>query len=392
MSGLDSAFAYKTIIFSIVIMLGLSLFIGAFVPSIQQVHENDVMDSYYDFTGASRSQTKESVWVLRGIYTPYEGDKYNYTEDGWLYGERISTYSPTQYADTQFSYSVTYDKDTGMYVYKADSADYDEDKGLGHKAGDIYTNVVFDIDEKSDIFFTKASKYTSDGTIYDPNLDVPFYYEFSGWRYSFSPLSNSWTVDGDGNKREVIATSSSLSLIWYYYYTNTGGLAGQLVLSGSDEGVAYLTGDQIVRAFDSTTSTARFNMTFNGGVQMGIYIRLDPYALSNEGLTVQEAYDQGRWSIMVTSLSTDSDAYTGSDFSLNIWNLFETIIKLMSFNYSDFGMSPFMGLLCSMVIVIPLYAGLISLALGSWQAMAIVGVLGVLQSLVAVISNFNLFG
>lgn len=420
MSGVDSAFAYKTIMFSVVIMLGLSMFISAFVPSIEPNNENDVLEDYYDFTGASRSQTKESVWVLKGIYTPYQGDRYSYTEDGWLYGERISTYSPVQYLDSPFEYVVSYVDEDGMYRYKFDSADYDPDKGLGHRGGyyratqadvdkdddddittvgqivkrsepgDLYTSVVFDLDHQSDIFFTKSTKYNSDGSLYRPDTDQPFYYEFNGWRYSFSPLSNSWTVDGDGNKREIIATTTSLSLIWYYYYT-ADGIAGQLVLSGSDEGVSYLSGDQIVRAFDSTTSTARFDMTFNGGVQMGIYIRIDPYALSNLGYTVKECYDLGYWSIMVTSISTDSDAYSGSDFSINIWNLFETIVKLMTFNYADFGMSAFAGIVCSFIIVIPLYAGLISLALGSWQAMALVGIMGIVQTLVSVISNFSLF-
>lgn len=398
--GGNSEFAYKMLIFAMVIMVSLPMMITVFIPTMEQQNADSVLEDYYDFTGASRSQTKEAVWVLRGIYTPYEGDKYNYTEDGWLYGARVSGYAPSQYQGTQFGFEVYLSED-GYYRYLYDSADYDPDKGTGHKgmfqnkdaeeaqgSGDIYTSVVFDSNEKSDIFFTKDSKYNSDGSPYNKDIDVPFYYSFSGWRYSFSPLSDSTTLDADGNPIKIIATSSSLSLIWYYYYTAYGGIAGQLVLSGSDEGVSYLSGDQIVRAFDSTTSTARFNMTFNGGVQMGIYIRIDPYYLT-QGYTVKDCYDAGLWSIMVTSLSTDSDAYTGTDYSLNIWSIFETLIDLMTFNYADYGMSTFMGIICSMIVVIPLYAGLISLAIDSYPVLILTGILAVFQTIASVLGNLN---
>lgn len=387
----DSSFAYKTLIFALVISLTMPLMITAFIPSAEVETENNVLDDYYRFTGQQASHTKEAVWVLRGIYTPYEGGLYNYTEDGWIYGARINSYSPTQYQNGLFAYTVTRDNDTNMYKYTdmgtGGTADYDEEKGTGHKAGDLYTNVVFDKDHKSNIFFTKNTKYNRDGTAYIDGSGQPFYYEFTGWRYSFSPLANYNGVDAEGNPQRIIATTTSLSLIWYEYYT-ANGLAGQLILSGSDQGVAYLTGDQIVRAFDSTTSTARFSMVFNG-VEMGIYIRIDPYALANDGKTVQDCYNEGLWSIMVTSISTDADAYSGTDYDLNIWRIFETLTKLMTFDYRALGMDAFMGAICSFVIIIPLYASLISLAMGSWLSMAVVGIFAAVQGIATAITHFG---
>lgn len=387
----DSEFAYKTLVFALVIALVLPTMITVFIPSMEQQDRDSVLDDYYDFTGVTTSHTKEAVWVLKGVYTPYEGGLYNYTEDGWIYGARINSYSPIQYQTTLFDYTVQRDNDTGYYRYldsgTGGSADYNPDTGTGHKAGDIYTDVVFDRDHQSDIFFTKNAKYNQDGSAYVEGSNQPFFYEFTGWRYSFGPLANFNGVDAEGKSVPVVATTTSLSLIWYSYYSiSQGGIAGQLILSGSDQGVSYISGDMLVKAFDSTTSTARFSMVFNG-VEMGIYVKISPYYLQT--MTVQECYNAGYWSIMVTSLSTDADAYSGSDYKFNIWSIFETLIKLMTFDYKELGMDDFMGLLCSFVIVIPLYAGLISLAMNSWQSMAVVGIMAAIQTVATVITNIG---
>lgn len=402
--GGDSSFAFKTLIFAIVILFAMPMMINVFVPQMSNgVDQDELLEDYYDFTGSSRGRTEESVWVLTGVYTPYEGGSYGYTEDGWIYGSRVDYLRPTQYQDTNRQFDVIRDDKNGIYRYASDSADYQPDetittldgqtkvinKATGHKEGDYYTSVVFDTEYKSDIFFSTSLKYGQNGERYDNNSSngkEPFYYEYTGYRYAFQPTADQFTVDADGKKMEITATTSSLSLIWYSYY-RSDGLSGQLVISG-DLGVSYLTSDQIIRAFDSTTSTARFEMTFNGGVKMGIYIKIDSYELAN-GKNVEDCYNQGYWSVMVTSLSTSFDAYSGTDFTLNIFNIFDTIIKLMSFDYTSFNMSPMMGLICSFVIVIPLYAGLIALALGSWQAMAVVGIMGVIQSIAAVIANWG---
>ena len=385
----NSDFAYKSFIFSLTLLLVLPLLISIYAPQVEANDENTLLDDYYDFTGTSTTFTKEAVWVLTGIYTPFENEGYGITEDGWLYGERISSYAPQQYDGQPSEFVVRYDKDSGYYRYASDSRDYNEDKGQGHKQNDLYTQVVFDYGHRSSIFFSESAKFTRDGTRYVEGSNEPFYFQFSGWRYAFQPTTDHTVTDGDGNTKKIIATTTSLSLVWYWYYSQTG-ISGQLILSGSDGGQAYISGDQIVRAFDSTTSTARFDMTFNQGVQMGIYVRLDPTVLAN-GTSVKQAYDSGYWSIMVTSKTTDSSAYTGTDYSLNIWNLFEVITDLMTFNYSDYNMSPMMGAICSFVIIIPLYAGLIALAIGSWQSMAFVGILAAIQGILAVVSNWSLW-
>ena len=176
-------------------------------------------------------------------------------------------------------------------------------------------------------------------------------------------------------------------MIWYQYYTSANsGISGQLIISAQDFSVAYLNASQILQAFNSTTSTARFELNFSG-VPIYLYLRIDPIQLAN-GLSVQQCYDLGYWSVMVTSLSTDSSAYMQSDNALNPYSIFQTMIGLLTFNYSDYGISDDMGVICSLVIVVPFYAGLIAICIGGGIEMLIwVGILAAIQGIATLISN-----
>lgn len=67
-----------------------------------------------------------------------------------------------------------------------------------------------DITQQSSIFITSGGKHAMDnGT---------FYYEFDGYRYSFSPLE-SYKYNKD---LKIDQKTSSCSLIWYRYTTDSG--------------------------------------------------------------------------------------------------------------------------------------------------------------------------
>lgn len=224
-----------------------------------------------------------------------------------------------------------------------------------------------DVNKQSDIFFTSAGKTEeSDGL---------FFYEFSGYRYSFQPVVESVTVDADGNLIDVVPNQSSLNLIWYNYY-GSQGISGQLIL-GTDQGVAYLTAQQIVSAFNPDNNTSRFDMTFNG-VDMGIYIRIDPTYSST--LSVEECFNYGYWSIMVTSKSVDTSAYVSASYEFNVNNIFETMIDLLTFNTSDYGISGVAGTIASMCITVPLFVGLICIGMSFYPVLIFAGIWGVLSA------------
>ena len=361
--GGSSEFAYKTLIFSLAIMILLPLFLTMFAPTVYHGdQEDELLDGYSRMTGQA-ANTKVSVWPLTGIYTPYTGsvydpetqkvNTYGYTQDGWLYGQEVKSYVPSQYKGTDQSYSV-YKASDGVFRYWENSRDYVENMGLGHAKDDLYTEVSFDKTKQSDIFFTEGSK--------QEDKNGHFKFDFTGYRFAFQPISNYTAQNEDNQRIPVIATTTSLSLIWYQVPTQGGsGVAGQLILSGSDSGVAYINEARLLSAFHASTSTASFDMVFNG-VKMTIYIKIDPYYLY-QGWTVAQCYAEGYWSIMVTSLSVDYTAYTGTDNADNPMAIFETMIDLLTFNLDDYDFSPAIEWICYIVFIAPLYVGLIALCL-----------------------------
>ena len=390
--SVDPKFAFQLIIFALAMTLLLPIGISIFAPgtSATPLNTEEQIEGYYNFTGTSPS--RESIWSLTGIFTPYgvneNGEEdlthYGYSDDGWLYGSSIMSYEPSQYKNTQYQYKVV-KGDDGLFRYAYGPNDtvitY---PGGNHKSGDLYSDVSFDPLKKSPIFFSESLRHETD--------DGFFYYDYGGYRMSFQPTSSYRTQNTDGDEIEVVANTTSLSLVWYQYYTSqNSGISGQLIISSHNMSVAYLTASQILQAFNTTTSTARFVLNFSG-VPINLYIKIDPVQLAN-GLSVQQCYDLGYWSVMVTSLSTDSSAYMQSDNALNPYNIFETIVDLLTFNYDDYGISEEMGIVCSLLIVVPFYAGLIAICIGGGVEMLIgVGILAAIQAIATLISNWDFGG
>lgn len=357
--GGDNRFSYKMIVFAMAIMFLFPTALSIFTDTDSEVNEQAFLDEYYKFTG--NHPTREAIWALTGIYTPYFEGSYGYTDDGWLYGGIIgstSSYQPSQYIGTDYGGPVLLQD--GLYKYTKSTDD-------GHVAGDVYTAVTMDAAQKSNVFFTPGGKVES-GEF--------FYYDYSGYRYAFQPLANYTAQNSSGKAVPVVATTTSLSLIWYEFY-GSSGISGQLVLSGSDSGVAYITAQEIITAFNSVTSTAKFGMTFNG-IEMNVYIRLNPAYIA-QGMDVQQCYNYGAWEIMITSLSTDSDAYTQADYAMNVNEIWTTLIDLFTFNTADYGLSGWLATLASLIMVIPLYAALISIGMTFYPALIAAGILAAFQ-------------
>ena len=378
-SGSDSQWLFKSLIFAMAIVVLLPTFMAIYLPANDSsIDRDELFDAYYEMTG-QQAQTKTAIWVLTGLYTPVEeGQTWGVTEDGWMYRSELKSWTPSQYRGTPEQFSVTKGSD-GVFRYAGNTEDYDAAAGRGHAQGDLYTMFSFDPLYKSDIFFTETNKTVTDGG---------FYYEYSGVRAAFQPISSYTTVNADGDRIPVIATSTSLSLVWYQWYTQSG-VTGQLILSGNNGGVAFINGANIVSTFNSATSSATFPLVFNGGVNIDVTIKLDPLYLST--MTVQQCYDAGYWSILVTSQSADESAYVGTDNAFNPIKIFETMVNLFTFNYNDYNISGWMGMLCSLVFVLPLYATLITMAINNKELWLIIGVLGFIE-FVETLDLFSLFG
>ena len=382
----DSKFAFSLIIFALAMTLLLPIGLNIFAPGTvaNDLNSPEQLEGYYNFTGTSPS--REAIWSLTGIYTPFgvnqygesDNGSYGYSADGWLYGTSVTSYEPSQYQSTNQSYKVV-KSDDGLFRYAYGEGDAVVNYAGNHKSGDLYTDVCFDPTKKSNIFFTESMKNQQDGY---------FYYSYTGYRMCFQPTSSYRTQNADGDSIDVIPNTTSLSLVWYQYYTSqNSGISGQLIVSSQNFSVAYLNSAEILQAFNSTTSTAKFTLVFSG-IPINLYLRFDPIMLSQ--LSIQQCYDLGYWSVMVTSLSTDSSAYMQSDNALNPYSIMEGVIDLLTFNYSDFGISDEMGILCSLLIVVPFYAGLLAICIGGGIEMLIwVGILAAIQGIATLISNID---
>ena len=376
LGGEDSSFGYRLLLMASILLITLSLLVTFCYPqAIAEDSEPTAYDKlqnqYLDFTGSA--PTSESVWCLTGIFSSVGADAngnaysgYGYTEDGWIYGVRIVNYNPSQYSGDSArvnSYSASYDGT--LYKYSATETTYNK-----HSEGDLYGSVPMDVNHKSDIFFSSNNVVQS---------SEGFYYEFSGWRYVWQPLSEYKTVNADGDAINVIPNKTSLSLIWYDFYGNSG-LSGNLIISGNSPGdVAYLSSAMILSAFDSNTSTSKFIMTFNG-VDMNVYIKLDASKLS-AGLTVEDCYNLGYWSVMISSTSVNSDSVISSDYEFNPFNIFQTMIDLLTFHMEDYGISGIASVVCSFLIVTPLFMGVIVLGMNNYIVLIMAGIYGVISAI-----------
>lgn len=371
-SGNNSSLGYRLILTSAILLISLSSLVAFCYPvsNGENTTYQDLEQQYRDFTGSA--PTSESIWCLTGVFSSVGADAdggqydgYGYTSDGWIYGVRIVNYNPTQYrndADTVNSFSASYDGN--VYRYNADETKYNK-----HSNGDLYGSVVMDTNHKSDIFFSSSNV---------TETDSGFYYEFTGWRYVWQPLSQYHTVNADGDVINVVPNQTSLSLIWYDFYGNSG-LSGNLIISGNTPGdVAYLSSAMIVSAFDSNTSTSKFNMTFNG-VDLTIHIRLDSSKLAT-GLTVEQCYNYGYWSVMVSSLSVDTDSMISTDYEFNPFKVFQTMIDLLTFHMEDYGISGISAVVCTFIIITPLTVGILVIGMDNYLVLIVAGLYGVISA------------
>lgn len=414
----EQKFIQKWVIVAVMVIFLMPVLIGMYFPKevgdgeyfntyASEETISDMSNSYFAFT-EGKGSTTEMPWTLTGIYTPFtnspgSNSAYRYTSDGWLYGSLVENYSPSQYnvatttpeypAKTWDSrYRVLYQEEKdGSHVYRyglteqtyngatISSLDLDNDMTQdGKKDGDLYTYVTMDVNQQSEIFFTSSLKQTN---------NQYFYYEYTGYRYAFQPLSDYYIRGTDGTPIKTTATNTSLSLIWYNFIGNSG-ISGQLVLTGSDSGVDYITATEIVTAFNSINNTAKFTMNFNG-CDMNVYIRINP-AYTSQGWSIEDCYNYGWWSIMVSSVTADMSAYTTPSNPINLEKIWETLMDLFMFNMNDYPLSPIMQIFASLVITVVLYSTLLAMGAHNPKLLLIVGALALIQAITSFINGLDI--
>ena len=372
----DSSFVYKVIIFAMVITFTVPTAISIYCPEyeVENPTADELLESYREFTGSTPT-SRTQLWALSGIFTPIgvnsqgqPSTEWGQTQDGWIYGNRITSYSPSNYDSTQEDYTVTWDAESGLYKYSSKPSG-----SVSISNGDLYSAVTMEVQQKSTIFFTAENKH---------NYNTGFFYDYTGYRYAFMPLENYTAENANGDPVPVKASNSSLSLI-FYQFTTQSGLAGQLIVTGSDYSVSYINSTQIISAFNSSTYTSTFPMSFNG-CSMSLVIRLNPYYLGL-GYDPETCWNNGLWDVMVYGTSVESSSYVNSpDYSFNVWSVFETLIDLLTFNTDQYGLTGISGTFASLAVSVPLYAMLIAIGLSFYPVLIFAGILAVIQAVQSV--------
>lgn len=404
--GADGSSEYRMIAFALSLMVLVPTMFVLFVPSYSENHTwedeiNSIEQTYYNATGSS-STAEKNIWSLTGIYTPYDGNKFGYTQDGWLYGTKITSDNPSQYtssvahsgdlivaqAPNGLFYYISAPNDmAGITVLKKPTNMTTGEGGQYYmkggeyfitdtKGATVYSSISFNTSHKSDIFFTTSNKVEN---------QLGYYYAYTGYRYVFQPLSDYYTSI-NGQSEKVTSNNTSLSLIWYEYAT-ISGIAGQLAIKGSDEGISYLTSDDIIRQFNSSNYSSTFDMTFNS-VKMHLVIRLDPSRMA-DGLSVAQCYNSGYWSVMVYS-DAIVDSMASSTYEFSAENILSTLISLFTFRVAeDYNIDGWIGIIASMMITMPLYVSLLVLCLDHPELWMFVILLAAIQSVVSVANWFD---
>lgn len=353
-----SSFPFKMFLMVLTVSILMPMFIIVWCPpdtaDIQYSDEfNSLNQGFANMTGSQPAS--EEIWGLCGIYEPYSQGAYGVTSDGWIYGASINKYTPSQYANAgKFFYEVQKQEIEGKTspLFRYTKVGQPESVGNGWldvKVKDYYTEIHMDANKKSKLFFVESQKNTKGDK---------FYYDYTGYRYAFAPMRDILIEDINGDGLEAAQKSTSLSLIWYDYYSQQG-ISGQLIISGSDSGVASITADQIKAAFLETTSSSKFTMMFNG-VDMNIYIRMDPEKML--AYSLDDCFNMGYWSIMVTSMTVTENSLITPEYALNPTNVWTTIVDMVSFDMGKYGAEN--GSIVSMVSIVYsliLYAFLLSL-------------------------------
>lgn len=378
-------FEYKHIVWALIIMITLPLILPLVAPTVVsgdwEEEITDIEDTYYRQGGQNATATV-NIWALQGIYTPYSGSTWGRTSDGWLYGELVDTTTPSQYSGAYWTgetFTAERNPENGLYYYTSAPTNVPDivaaaDDGNGGYVFDgatIYSSVTMDRAHKSDVFFSTGGKTTTtDG----------FYYEYTGYRYSFRPLSD-FTTTRDGVTYEVDSSSSSCSLVWYEY-VSLNGIAGQLSISSKDYGVSYLTADDIIRSYNSSNYSARFDMMF-GNIPMHLLISLNPTAVA-AGLSIAEIWNGGYWSVMVYSDQDATSSTLSQTWEFSPEKILDTVIALFSFDIGEeYNLDGWVAIVASATFTVAMYAVLLAMALNH-------AYLWILVALVAAIQSFNL--
>jgi len=311
-------------------------------------YDYDTINAYRtELTTFSGGQlVNDNPWVLNGVYTPFtpgsiaDEDIPDHIErdggqtTGWLFGEKITTY---QYLGEVADIKLDPNQKSNQLLTIGDPYDYEYRNGKSWwNGGNDYGVTIID----SNFIKWNAAKYFGwTGLV---NLDENYGYEttsgsannwnYTGYRYTFDPVLpfNS----------EASAKDGRLSLVWYQIPDDTG-LSGALEIYGGKNNeqvkLGRISATDIINTFRSSEGYVQvFDFNFEG-THLNLTIRFDP-TVYNSYDTLQQAWDDGAWSMAISSASAGNffDVESSNAFNVTAGSMLDTFIQIYTFDYPHF--------------------------------------------------------
>lgn len=333
----------------------MSLVVTLLIPMVAPAYEKDTGYTYADifaekagleaYTG--ESMLNMSPWKLTGVYTAWTmGDDIDHIdpETGWAFGESIA------YSEIGKTSKIRLDPD------------HKSDRPLSQQS---YQDVpitrtenvwwMYGVNGDLNVFGHIADWIGVDTTEQVTSLEDVNSWSFTGYRYEFDPLMKiDYSDPSSSDYSKAANTDAKLSVVWYKG-TSGQGLSGGLVLYNNTTNgiVANIMMSDILANYNAASNySTRYSFDFEG-VQVYLNLRFDLDVIKGS-VDLQQAFDEGRWTMAITAMSMDNylDLSGSNSLSSSAANLLDTYIKIytLSFPNIDFVWSMVLWLLCILPI------------------------------------------
>ena len=308
------------ITFSIICTLGLSLMF-----TYGSDYDYDTVAGYrgdlIKFSG--ESMINETPWVLTHVYTPYayipnadQDMEDHIDEDGWLYGEEITTYP---YLNKSAGIKLDPDQKSSMPITVSEE----------QPVFTFQNGFKWWADNPMD-FLTKPIGEFFGNDPYTYKTQVASVWNYTGYRYVFDPTLPFGEATED-NPNNIASRDGALSIVWYSY-SGIEGLSGGLQIYNGEVLLASYAASDIIADYqmDSAYATV-YDFTFDG-VLLHLSIRFDQSYIDQ--YTLRDMWTRGYWSMAISSTSAGNflDVDNSASFANTAGGMVDTFIKIYTWN------------------------------------------------------------
>jgi len=307
----------KVAIFCTIMSLVVTFGTALLLPTNTEYNWDEVQQARQDvisFTGDTMINT--TPWKLTGVYTPWVigSSTYNVTSEGFLYGEDV----------------------TSNYEYAGLTTNIKLDTRNKSSIPLVYGTTTGTVEKVNNEWWAKIAPLAAIGVLFGFNPTYVTYedadfsvWNYTGYRYEFDPM----LPFKYGDDAQQSSVDGKLSIVWYSN-KQIDGISGGLVIYGNDNVLlANIEAADIISSYNTLSAySSRYRFDFMG-TDIYLNIRFDPTVV-NSSMDLQEAWDNGDWSLAITSPSAGTflDVKNSTSFTSTLGNIVTTFKDIFTFN------------------------------------------------------------